>query len=295
MSSYRRLHAPNLQTELRDLEPQLEAGLHSGASNHQQHLLNHSSEGNESSNVEHVEEEVSMQRKKRSSPDIQSSSNLSSVLSFRGASNLIKTLIGLPTNSREADSRAELLANRDPDSARPSTEVVDSFPTHLLNRHLAEKFSDSSQSSDEDDAPFNNHVSVESSQKSSASAAASVSDFPKPLNKLMNRSTPVTDFEDYDISVHLFPPVLTQEEREVLSSLPSTGFGTVPTPENDHTDQFFPACALFMLGFFFVFPWVFGALYMKATNPTARTAGVLSLVLALTTAVVVGFVYFAQK
>ena len=63
----------------------------------------------------------------------------------------------------------------------------------------------------------------------------------------------------------------------------------------------------FLLGFFCLFPWIFGALYIKvkrivntnlmttqARNTTARTAGVLSLILAITTVLVVTIVFLTS-
>ena len=46
----------------------------------------------------------------------------------------------------------------------------------------------------------------------------------------------------------------------------------------------------FLLGFFCLVPWLFGAFYLKARNTTARSAGILSLILATTTALVITIV-----
>ncbi len=45
--------------------------------------------------------------------------------------------------------------------------------------------------------------------------------------------------------------------------------GTVSVPSG-YADQVYPACGLFLLGFFCLIPWVFGAFYLKSRNTTAR-------------------------
>jgi len=56
-------------------------------------------------------------------------------------------------------------------------------------------------------------------------------------------------------------------------------------------DEVYPSCSLLLLGFFFIFPWMMGALFLGSPNPTARTAGMLSTVLAVVTVTIYALLY----
>jgi len=84
-------------------------------------------------------------------------------------------------------------------------------------------------------------------------------------------------FDDFYIVARLRSDIISPEQEELYSQLPPSGFGTVSAP-SEFIDQSYPACGLFLLGFFCLIPWIFGSFYIKAQNRTARTAGLLSLI-----------------
>jgi len=109
-----------------------------------------------------------------------------------------------------------------------------------------------------------------------------------------NNSLVMRDFEDnFIVHVKLKQPVLTPEHERLLLNLPDSGFGTIPDPD-PYVDHIYPACSLLLLGFFFLVPWVFGTLYLRSRNTTARTAGILSLILTLASTVVILVVIFTR-
>ena len=91
----------------------------------------------------------------------------------------------------------------------------------------------------------------------------------------------------WDYFFHLrsrYVPVLPAHLR-MLNHSPSSPPPTLGylQPMSLDEDDVYPSCTLLILGFFFIFPWMLGAFFLGSPNPTARTAGMLSTVLAVVT------------
>jgi len=93
----------------------------------------------------------------------------------------------------------------------------------------------------------------------------------------LTKIVPVREHTDFQVKARFIKFNRPTKEEELLSHLPSTGLGTISPPE-DGIDDVFPACALFLFGFFCGFPWVLGSFYIRADNIIARSAGVLCCV-----------------
>ncbi|PRP79147.1 hypothetical protein PROFUN_13097 [Planoprotostelium fungivorum] len=101
----------------------------------------------------------------------------------------------------------------------------------------------------------------------------------------------IKTFGEYTVTASEIKSVYPPEHMRLISSIPE-GFGTVPPPDDDGIEEeVFSACSLFLLGFFCVVPWFFGALYIKSQNAAARIAGIVSLLLGFLVGIVMVIVF----
>jgi len=104
----------------------------------------------------------------------------------------------------------------------------------------------------------------------------------------------IEDFPEFVIETKVHGPLPSNEEFSLLSSMPSSGLGTVFPPPNSSEDDGFSSFTMFLLGFFLVFPWIFSLIYVKATSVPSRIFAWLSLLFLVGVLVIFSFHYILR-
>jgi len=100
---------------------------------------------------------------------------------------------------------------------------------------------------------------------------------PSPPQPEAEDPLPVTDWTKFQLKARWIKFEVPDKEATTLSKVPVHGLGTLDPPEED-SQSGYAAIVLFILGFYWGFPWLLALFYFRADNYAARSAAVLSIV-----------------